>query len=373
MTAQIPFVDLKAQYAAIKPEIDAAMAAVIADCAFIQGPYVERFETAFAAACGAAHCVGVSNGTAALTLALEAVGVKAGDEVITVAHTFFATAEAICALGATPVFVDVDAATATLDPAAIEPAITERTSAIVPVHLYGGPCAMDPIMEIARRHGLKVVEDAAQAHLADYRGRRAGTLGDAASFSFYPGKNLGAYGDAGAVTTDDPAVAARVRSQRDHGRRSKYEHDVVGANHRMDGLQGAILDVKLGHLESWTAARRRAAAAYDARLRAAGLETVRPVDGGTSAHHLYVVTLPEGVDRGAVQAALAEQGIATGVHYPVPCHRQPALAALNAPPLPVTERLAARCLSLPMFPELTDAQVDRVCAALIAVLRREAA
>jgi dTDP-4-amino-4,6-dideoxygalactose transaminase len=364
---EVPFGDLAAQYAAIKDEIDAAIARVIADCAFIQGPHVESFERAFAARIGAAHCVGCSSGTSALVLALEALGVRPGDEVITVAQTFFATAEGILKLGAVPVFVDIDPATHTMDAAAAERAVTPRTRAIVPVHIYGGSCDMDGIGAVARRHGLKVVEDAAQAHLAGYRGRTVGTLGDAACFSFYPGKNLGAYGDAGAVVTADATVAARMRSMRDHGRSGKYEHDAIGDNHRMDGLQGAILEAKLGHLDDWTALRRRAAGWYGARLAKLGVTSVKAVDGGEPVFHLYVVELPAGADRDAVQAAMKARGVSTGVHYPIPCHLQPALAD-GTVSLPVTERLAGRILSLPIFPEITEAQVAAACDALGAAL-----
>ncbi|MCF8506725.1 MAG: DegT/DnrJ/EryC1/StrS family aminotransferase [Caulobacter sp.] len=363
MTITVPFVDLKAQYATIRDEIRDAMTAVLEETAFIQGPHVEGFERTFAERLGVAHCVGCSSGTSALTLALEAVGVRPGDEVITVSHTFFATAEAILGLGAVPVFVDVRADTHLMDPEAVASAVTPRTRAIVPVHVYGGPCDMDAIGAIAARHGLKVVEDAAQAHLATCQGRMVGTLGDAACFSFYPGKNLGAYGDAGAVTTADPALAVRMRSMRDHGRAAKYEHDAVGHNHRMDGLQGAILAVKLRHLDGWTEARRRAAALYDRHLGDLGLSGIRPGPGCRPVHHLHVVELPEGIDRGALQAALQAQGIATGVHYPIPCHLQPAIDGRPGS-LPVTERLAGRILSLPIYPEITEAQIAHVCRAL---------
>ncbi|KJS35658.1 MAG: hypothetical protein VR70_15745 [Rhodospirillaceae bacterium BRH_c57] len=364
----VPFLDLGAQYDGIRREIDKAIASVLSDHAFIQGPHVARFEQAFADCIGANHCIGVSSGTSALTLALEAVGVKRGDEVITVSNTFFATTEAICALGATPVFIDIDAGSGGMDPDGIEPAITSRTTAIVPVHIYGAPCDMDPILAIARRQGLKVVEDAAQAHLALYKGRMAGTMGDAASFSFFPGKNLGAYGDAGAVTTADDAVAERVRLVRDHGRHSKYEHRVVGGNHRMDGLQGAVLTVKLRHLPAWTAARRAAAARYVNLFAGSAIRPLRPVEGAESAWHLFAVVLPEWVSRERVQEHLERRGIASGVHYPVPSHLQPAISGLpgcGPGTLPVSERLARSVLSIPIFPELSDRQLEAVAGALI--------
>lgn len=360
MNDPVPFVDLRAQYADIKPEVDGAIAAVLEDCAFIQGPYVEAFEHAFAARLGARHAIGCSSGTSALTLALEAFGVRAGDEVITVAHTFFATVEAILGLGAQPVFVDVDPRTHSMDPAAVAKAVTPRTRAIVPVHIYGAPCAMDAILDLAQRHRLKVIEDAAQAHLATWRGKPAGTLGDAGCFSFFPGKNLGAYGDAGAVVTADDDAAARMRSMRNHGRVAKYEHDLVGYNHRMDGVQGAVLSVKLRHLDRWTAARRRLAALYDALLADAPVRPVAPPPETEPAYHLYVVEL-DGRDQ--VRRALKADGIETGVHYPLPCHLQPALGGRPGA-LPVTEALAGRVLSLPMYPELPPEAVERVAAAL---------
>lgn len=378
----IPLVDLAAQHAGLKPELDAAIAEVIAQSSFIQGPAVAAFEDAFAKALGVRHCIGVANGTAALMLALQASGIGPGDEVITASLTFFATAEAICTLGARPVFVDVDPVSATLDPVGVAEAVTARTRAIVPVHLYGGPCDMDPILAVARRHGLMVVEDAAQAHLASYRDGLVGTFGHAAGFSFFPGKNLGALGDAGAVTTNDDTLAARVRALRDHGRAGKYLHDILGFNYRMDGLQGAVLALKLRHLPAWTEARRGLAARYEARLGEMGLmdrgvTPIRPMGEGRGVFHLYVVRLPPQTDREAVQRALHAAGIATGVHYPVPCHQQPALVGLGcgdgaacspSPGLPVTEDLVGCILSLPMYPELGVERVDRIVASLDAAL-----
>lgn len=364
----IPLVDLKIQYQRHRKEILAAVDAVFSDAAFIQGPYVERFEHAFTERLGAAHGVACANGTAALGLALDALGVQQGDEVITVANTFFATAESILHVGARPVFVDVDPATGTMDPSAAAAAITPRTRALVPVHLYGAPAAMDALSSLADRHGLLLVEDAAQAHFATYRGRMAGTLGDAGAFSFYPGKNLGAYGDAGFIAMRDEAAAARARRLRDHGRSGKYEHAMIGYNQRMDGVQGAVLSVKLRHMEAWTAARRAHAVAYSARFIPAGFQPMQTPEGAESCFHLYVIPVS---NRAEVQRALAAAGVDTGIHYPVPLHRQPALAHLGIPEgsLPVTERLANRVLSLPLYPELTDAARESIADAFLAIAR----
>jgi dTDP-4-amino-4,6-dideoxygalactose transaminase len=359
VTEQIPLVDLKAQYSTIRSEIDAAIQQILDTTGFIMGPAVRAFEAEFADFCGVAHCVGVSSGTAALTLALRALGIGPGHEVITVAHTFIATAEAICAVGARPVFVEIDPATYTLDPAALKPAITSATRALLPVHIYGQPADMTEINEIATAHGLAVIEDAAQAHGATWQGRKAGTLATLACFSFYPGKNLGAYGDAGAVTTDDPALAERIRLLRNHGRRSKYLHEEVGYGERLDTIQAAILRAKLPHLAEWTATRRRLAARYTKLL--AGCQVVLPTVAADAdpAWHLYVIRTPH---REGLLAHLKAHGVEAGVHYPVPLHRQPAFAALGhaSRALPVTEEVAATCLSLPLYPELTDAQQDRI-------------
>ena len=355
----IPLVDLASQYEALKADIHAAIDGVFRAGLYIQGPAVAAFEKAFAGKMNVAHGIGCANGTASLSLSLEALGVGAGDEVITVAHTFIATAEAICHVGARPVFVDIEPAAYGMDPALLEGAITPRTRAIIPVHLYGAPCDMDPILAIARKHDLKVIEDAAQAHFATYRGRCVGILGDCGSFSFYPGKNLGAYGDAGFITTNSGHTSGLLRKLRDHGRTSKYEHDVIGYNQRMDALQAAILSVKLKHIDDWIAARRKIAAHYDARLRPAGFKTIAPRPDTESVYHLYVV---EASNRDAVADALAREGIATGVHYPIPLHRQAALSKTGPHrPLPVTEKAAARVISLPIYPELTLQNVDRIC------------
>lgn len=356
-TPAIPFVDLAAQYAAIKDEVGPAIDRVIESQAFIQGPFVKQFEVDFCAAHGALHGVGCSNGTAAIQLALQALGVGAGDEVITVPNTFFATVEAIAEVGATPVFVDIDPRTHGIDGAAIEAAVTSRTRAIVPVHLYGNPCDMDAVMVVAKRHDLVVVEDSAQAHLATYRGRFAGTIGDAGTFSFYPGKNLGAYGDAGFVFSRSAAVDATIRKLLDHGRMGKYEHDVMGANNRMDGIQAAVLSVKLRHLAEWTRTRRTHAALYAELLAGSGATLVQPTDGAEPARHLFVIEVG---NRDEVAEHLRGHGIATGIHYPLPLHLQPALASMNRPAgsFPVTERAARRILSLPICGSITSDKVQ---------------
>ena len=360
---KVPFVDLKAQYAAIKDDVQKAINRVLENTSFILGSEVEAFEGALADFLEVGHAIGVSSGTAALHLALKACGVKPGDEVITAANTFIATAEAIVYLGATPVFADVDPETQTLDVGQVEALITPRTKAIVPVHLFGHPADMDPILDLAKAHGLMVVEDACQAHGAEYGGRRAGGLGHVGCFSFYPGKNLGAYGDGGVAVTNDPALAEDIRMTRNHGRAEKYEHLAVGYNYRLDALQAAILGVKLERLEQWNAARREHAQAYSAKL--AGLNAVTPVEKPW-AKHVYHIYQTQIENRDAVAAKLKAQGIATGVHYPIPLHLQPVFADLGQGrgTFPVAERLADRMLSLPMFPELTDEQISHVCDCL---------
>jgi dTDP-4-amino-4,6-dideoxygalactose transaminase len=359
----LPLLDLHAQHDAIREELEAAIARVLAHGRFVQGPEVAEFEDAFAAYCGVEHCVGVANGTAAIELVLRAAGIGAGDEVVTTPFTFIATVEPILLVGARPVLADVDPETGLLDGAAVEAAVTPRTAAIMPVHLYGQPVDLDAFRALAERHGLLLIEDAAQAHGASWRGRRAGSAGDAATFSFFPGKNLGALGDAGAVTTADEALAARVRKLRDHGRVDKYRHDVVGTNARLDTLQAAVLHVKLRHLDRWNEARRRHAAAYDAAFaRTDGVRPIRVHEDAVAVYHQYVVRLD---DRDGARSALAGQGIETGVHYPVPLHRQPALAGVTEGDFPAAERLAREVLSLPVFPELTDAQRSSVVSALM--------
>jgi len=360
----VPFLDLKAQYQSIKDEIDRAIQSVVDACAFAGGPFVEKFEKEFAEYCGSSHCVAVGSGTEALRLILEALGIAEGDEVITVPNTFIATAEAISLCGAKPVFVDVNERYHTIDPEPLRLAITRATRAIIPVHLYGQPADLDPILDIAKEHGLSVVEDACQAHGALYKGRRTGSIGVAAAFSFYPGKNLGAYGEGGAVTTDDEELAAKMRMLRDHGQSSKYYHDLVGTNGRMDGIQGAVLSVKLRHLEAWNEARISHAALYDELLD--GLEGVTAPERAPYARHVYHIYGVHLSDRDRVQAALKEQGIGCGIHYPVPIHLQKAYGSLGLArgSYPVSERSAARMLSLPIYPELSDEQVRYVSECL---------
>lgn len=357
----VPFLDLQAQYRPLKEEILAAIENVLNGSTYVLGPSVEAFEYAFAAYCGTAHCITVNSGTAALALLLQAHGIGPGDEVITVANTFFATAEAISEIGATPVLVDCEEDTALMDPLLLEGAITDKTKAIIPVHLYGQCCDMNAILAIAQRHRLLVFEDACQAHGATYEGKRAGALADGAAFSFYPGKNLGAYGEGGAVTVNDPGIAERVRMLRDHGSRRKYHHEMIGWNERMDGIQGAILGVKLPRLDAWNTARREHASIYrDMLSGTVSCITQRPY--GESANHLFVIRSPE---RDALQAHLIEQGIQSLIHYPVPIHLQPAYGKRwKTGDFPVAERLARDILSLPLYPELTAYQRDTVVSAV---------
>ncbi|HZQ94522.1 MAG TPA: DegT/DnrJ/EryC1/StrS family aminotransferase [Candidatus Sulfotelmatobacter sp.] len=360
---KVPYLDLKAQYRSIKPEVDEAIARVLDSCQFVLGPEVAEFEREFAAYCGAAECVALNSGTSALHLALLAAGVGPGDEVITVPFTFVASVAAILHAGAKPVLVDIEPRTFNMNPDALQRAISPRTKAIVPVHLYGHPADMDPIMEIARRLRLVVIEDAAQAHGARYKERPAGTLGDIACFSFYPAKNLGAYGEGGALTTNHPDYARTVRMLRDWGQDRKYHHVLHGYNYRMEAFQGAILRVKLRHLEHWTEARRRIAKKYDEVLP--GPEVVRPVEMPWARHVYHLYTLRSG-NRDALQAALLNEGIQTGIHYSTPVHLQPAYAHLGYGPgsLPEAEKAAKEVLSLPLYPELTDSQIQMVGEAL---------
>jgi dTDP-4-amino-4,6-dideoxygalactose transaminase len=359
----IPFLDLKAQYRQIKPEVDAAVARAIESTQFVLGPEVAAFEKRFAAYCNASHCSAVNSGTSALHLALLAAGVGPGDEVITVSMTFVATTAAVLYSGAKPVFVDVHPVTWTMNPALIEAAITPRTKAILPVHLHGLMADMDPIMEIAQRRGLIVIEDAAQAHGAEYKGRRAGSIGDFGCFSFYPGKNLGAYGEGGAVVTSQPELARKVSLLRDWGQETKYNHVVAGYNYRMDGIQGAVLNVKMNYIEPWTEARRSVAAQYDRLLAKLPFARPRPPAHSRHVYHVYALGLPR---RDEVLSALQEAGIGVGIHYPVPVHLQKAYANLGyrAGDFPITERLANQFLSLPIYPELRPEQVEEVAAHL---------
>jgi dTDP-4-amino-4,6-dideoxygalactose transaminase len=360
----IPLVGLFDQYQTIQPEIDAAIKNIITSSAFVGGEEVRLFEQEFAAYCDAKACVGVGNGTDALYLTLRALGIGPGDEIITVAHTFIATSEAISSTGALPIFIDVKDDSMLMDPALIEPAITPRTKAIVPVHLYGQSCDMDAIMEIARKHGLKVIEDAAQAHGGRWRGQRVGSIGDAATFSFYPGKNLGAFGDAGAVVSQDEALIEQIRMIANHGRLEKYTHKMEGVNSRLDGLQAAILRVKLRYLDEWNSKRRRIADAYTEQLSPLGIALPIVDERAEAVFHLFVVRVAE---RERLQSLLKEEGIATGVHYPVPLHLQPAYEQRRSEfKLPATEHAAREVLSLPMYPELRQEQIEAVCNAVTA-------
>lgn len=359
----VPLVDLKAQYSTIKPEIDEAIQRVLNNTSFILGQEVNAFEKVFADYVNAKDAVGVASGTAALFLSLLACGVEPGDEVITTAHTFIATAEAISQTGAKPVFVDIDPQTYNLAPAHVEAAITSRTKAIIPVHLYGQPAEMDALLQIARQYNLWVIEDAAQAHGAEYKGQRCGSIGHLACFSFYPGKNLGTYGDAGAVTGNDETLLTKIRKLRDHGRTTKYEHEEVGYGERLDALHAAILSAKLAHLETWTEARRVHARLYNELLT--GCDVVIPYESPQVRHvyHMYVLRTPR---RNQVLAHLKSKGIGAGIHYPMPLHRQPAYLkrGYEAVSLPVTEHAANEVVSLPLYPELSQEQINYVVQAL---------
>lgn len=360
---EIPFVDLKAQYATIRDKVRAGFDEALTGMNLLLGPNVRAFEAEFADYCQARYALGVANGTDALYLALKACGVGAGDEVITVSHSFIATAEAIVNLGAVPVYVDVDPDTYTLDPSKLQPAITSRTRAIIPVHLYGQMADMDPIMEVARQYGLVVIEDACQAHGAEYKGRRAGSIGDAAAWSFYMGKNLGAYGDAGAITTNSKAVADHIRLLRDHGSRVKYEHDEMGMNSRLDELQAVVLRVKLPCLDEWNAARRAHADTYRRLLEESYVTLPVEASYGKHVYHLFVIQTE---DRERVRDVLSSHGVQTGIHYPVPIHDQIASRGVGrvSGSMRVTDALAPRILSLPMYAELEASQKEFVANSL---------
>ncbi|MBM3876944.1 MAG: DegT/DnrJ/EryC1/StrS family aminotransferase [Verrucomicrobia bacterium] len=360
---RIPYLDLKAQYQSIRSEVLAALEAVCESTRFAQGPAAADFERDFAAFCGAKHCVSLNSGTSALHVALRCLDVGPGDDVITTPFTFIATAWAISYCGAKPVFVDIEPVRRCLDPARLEAAITPRTKAILPVHLYGMPADMDPILAIAAQHKLPVVEDAAQSHGARYKGRRCGQFGCMTGFSFYPGKNLGAYGEGGALVTNDDGFAARAKALREHGSRTRYYHDEVGYNYRMDSFQGAVLGIKLKRLDAWSAARQARARRYNELLAGRGLGLPQCPADSESVWHCYVV---EVANRDAVRRKLEDAGIDTAIHYPVPVHLQKAYASLGHKrgDFPVSEALADRCLSLPIYPEMTDAQQDAVVAAL---------
>ena len=357
---KVPFLDLKTQYESIKDEIDTAIGQVVEKTAFAGGPFVKKFEEEFADYCGCKHAAGVNSGTSALWLALTGLGIGKGDEVITVPNTFIATAEAISMSGAKPVFIDIDEQTYTMNPALLEKAITPRTKAIIPVHLYGQMADMDPIMEVARKHGLYVIEDACQAHGAEYKGRRAGSIGDAGCFSFYPGKNLGAYGEAGAVVTNNLELIEKISMLKDHGQSKKYYHSMVGWNDRMDGIQGAVLSVKLKYLDTWNDARRNNAKIYtDLLADIDGIVTPYTADYAKHIFHIYVIRVQSCK---SLMNTLAEKEIQFGVHYPVPIHLQDAydFLGLKKGSFPVAENSVKGLLSLPMFPELAKEQIEYV-------------
>jgi dTDP-4-amino-4,6-dideoxygalactose transaminase len=361
MSEPIPYLDLQAQIRPLRAELDAAIARTIDHCSFCLGPDVAQFEKDFAKFCGVEHALGFNSGTSALHVAMLLLGIGPGDEVITTPYTFVATSWAISYCGAKPVYVDIDDTTFTLDPQRLEKAITPRTKAVMPVHLYGQPFDLDAIGEICRRHKLPLVEDACQAHGAKWKGRAVGSFGDLAGFSFYPGKNLGAFGEGGALVTNNTALAKRARSLREHGSTVRYYHDEVGYNYRMEGLQGAVLGIKLKHLQNWTRERQRVARRYAELLADTPLQLPREAAGAESVWHLYVVRHPR---RDELKQHLEANQVGCALHYPLPLHLQKAYASLGhkAGDFPVAEKAARECLSLPIFPELTDAQIQRVAA-----------
>ena len=365
----IPYLDLQAQYDSIRTEVLAALGEICESGRFAQGPATSDFEEKFAAYCGVGHCVSLNSGTSALHLALRCLDIDPGDEVITVAMTFIGTAWAISYVGATPVFVDIDPARRTMCSTNLEAAITARTKAIIPVHLYGMPAEMDHIKLIAERHGLPIIEDAAQAHGARYRGKRVGQFGKIACFSFYPSKNLGAYGEGGALVTNDASIAQRARSLRDHAQRQKYLHDEIGYNYRMDSFQAAVLAIKLKRLDAWNAARADRAAYYTELLANSSYKLPTHFSDSECAWHCYVTEAPE---RHWVRSVLHEAGIETGVHYPVPAHLQKVYAHLGYRPgdLPITEKLCQHCLSLPIYPELSKEKIFTVASILLDLERQ---
>jgi len=368
----IPFLDLKQQYRSIKPDIDHAIQSVIDECAFVGGRFVDAFESAFAAACQTKHCVGVANGTDALFLTFKALGIGPGDEVIVPANSFIASSESVSLTGARVVFADIDPRTYNIDPEQVEAQLTPATRAILAVHLYGQPVDMDPILEIARRRGLFVVEDAAQAHGAVYKGRMIGSLADAACFSFYPGKNLGAYGDGGAVVTSNDDLAARIRVLANHGRIDRYNHSTEGVNSRLDGIQAAVLNVKLAHLGEWTARRRYHAHRYSTLLGSNNVVVPFEPNHLSAVYHLYVVRVASD-GRDEFRALLQESGIATGIHYPIALPNLAAYRYLQYSPgdFPQATRASQEVVSLPIYPELTDAEVDYVCSVVYRFLSRD--
>ena len=361
---KVPFLDLKAHHAPLREKFDQVIQEVIESSAFAGGPFVEKFEAEYAAFCNSRYAIGVGNGTDAIWLALLALGIGSGDEVITVPNSFMATAEAITFSKARPVFVDVDPKHFTMDPAALPKALTAKTKAIIPVHLFGQPADMDPILEFARAHGLFVIEDAAQAHGAEYKGRKAGTMGDAGCFSFYPGKNLGAFGEAGAVITDNKDLHQRIKILRDHGQAKKYHHTLVGWNCRMDGIQAGVLSVKLRHLEAGNLLRRGHATQYNEAF--AGIDEVATPHEASYARHVYHVYPIRVRERDEVRQRLEDQGVGCAIHYPVPIHLQEAYRDLGygVGSFPIAEALSSEFLSLPMFPELKREQIEYVAQAV---------
>lgn len=357
----VPYLDLAAQMRPLRKEIDAAIARTLDNCSFCLGPDVVNFEKEFAKYCGVQHCVAFNSGTSALHIALLLLNVGPGDEVISTPHTFVATSWAISYAGAKPVYVDIDDTTFNLDPKLVERAITPRTKVIMPVHLYGHPADLNPLLDICRKHKLALVEDSAQAHGATYHGKTIGSFGSVAGFSFYPGKNLGAYGEGGALVTNDAGLAARARSLREHGSTQRYYHDEIGYNYRMEGIQGAVLGVKLKHLATWTRERQRVAHRYQELLAGTPLQLPREAAGCESAWHLFVVRHPQ---RDALKKHLEANQVGCALHYPLPLHLQKAYAHLGyaAGAFPVAEKAARECLSLPIYPEMTDAQIQRVAS-----------
>jgi len=363
MADHIPYFDLPAQIRAIRKELDQALARTLDNCSFCLGPDVAQFEKEFAEYCGAKHCVGFNSGTSALHVAMLSLGVGPGDEVLTTPFTFVATSWAISYVGAKPVFVDIDDTTFNINPAWLDKAVSPRTKAVLPVHLYGQPFDVDAVLNVCRKHKLPMVEDACQSHGAKYRGKTIGTFGEISCYSFYPGKNLGACGEGGALVTNNPDLAARAKSLREHGSTKRYFHDEIGFNYRMEGFQGAVLGVKLKHLPNWTAERRRVARRYSECLKDTPLQLPREADFAESVWHLYVVRHPR---RDELKKFLEEQGVGCAIHYPIPLHLQKAYAHLGhrAGDFPVAEKAARECLSLPIYPELTDAQIGRVVEAI---------
>jgi dTDP-4-amino-4,6-dideoxygalactose transaminase len=364
----VPLMDLRIQQSRLREEVAQSLLEVADSGIFVLGPKVEAFERAFARYVGAEHCIGVNSGTSALHLALIAAGVGAGDEVVTVPMTFIATSWAISYLGAKPVFVDVDPVTYTMDPNQLESRITARTKAILPVHLYGQPCDLKPIIEIGRRHGIPIIEDGAQAHGARYQSKSVGALCQSGCFSFYPGKNLGAYGEGGAVVTNDSRLASRMRALRDHAQSQRYHHDEIGFNYRMDAFQGAVLGIKLNHLEHWTQRRKLLAERYNHLLSDLPVQTPTEAKSRDHVWHLYVILHPA---REGLRLNLEAAGIRTGLHYPIPLHLQKAYKFLghSVGDFPVAERIGQECLTLPLFPEMTESQQDAVVDALADALR----